>query len=117
VPDAPARLCPRGHVYNGRGRCPQCRALYLQTHPEATGTGRGYDWAWNKLRERHIAQNPLCARCAARGRVTAAREVDHIHPFDGPGDPRRLDPSNLQSLCVACHVAKTRADRARPRDR
>jgi len=46
-----------------------------------------------------------------RDLTVPAEEVDHIRPFHGPADPLRLDASNLQSLCHACHVTKTWADR------
>jgi 5-methylcytosine-specific restriction protein A len=43
----------------------------------------------------------------AKGFVTEASQVDHIKPlFKGGTDA----PANLQSLCVPCHEAKTRAD-------
>lgn len=37
-------------------------------------------------------------------------DVDHIIPVDGPDDPRFWDPENHQSLCHACHSAKTMAE-------
>lgn len=41
--------------------------------------------------------------------MTLAEIVDHIVPVDvAPG--RRLDDSNLQSLCRSCHAVKTNAD-------
>ncbi|MCC7419957.1 MAG: HNH endonuclease [Planctomycetaceae bacterium] len=36
--------------------------------------------------------------------------VDHRIPFNGPDDPLRLDPSNLQSLCRRHHGLKTHRD-------
>jgi 5-methylcytosine-specific restriction endonuclease McrA len=49
----------------------------------------------------------LCRACEAAGCVTLAQEVDHVQPFEGLTDPRRLDPSNLQPLCTRCHRKKT----------
>jgi 5-methylcytosine-specific restriction protein A len=46
--------------------------------------------------------------CAARGRITAAVLVDHIKPIRDGG--AILDDDNLQSLCRACHDAKTVED-------
>ena len=70
---------------------------------------RGYDRPWRRLRLWHLRQQPLCAACEAEGTTTAAELVDHIVPI--AEDPaRRLDPTNLQSLCAPCHAAKTAAD-------
>lgn len=74
---------------------------------------RGYNSQWERLRNRFIALNPLCAHCEQAGRVTPATEVDHIQPFNGIADPRRLMWNNLQSLCHSCHVAKTHKDRGK----
>ena len=42
-------------------------------------------------------------------KLTDATLVDHIIAIRV--DPsRRLDPSNLQSLCNSCHIEKTRED-------
>ena len=63
--------------------------------------------AWLRIRSRQLRDHPLCATCLSRGFVTAAQEVDHVLPlFKGGTDA----PANLQSLCVPCHEAKTRAD-------
>src|SRR3954453_15350248 len=62
---------------------------------------RGYDWAWYNLRKRHLAQQPNCTRCGARG-----VDVDHIVTIaKAPG--RRLDPTNLRTYCHSCHSKVT----------
>lgn len=63
---------------------------------------RGYDADWRKLRDFHLANNPLCAVCASRGRTTAAVCVDHVLPV-AVNPSRRLDPTNLRSCCRSCH--------------
>jgi 5-methylcytosine-specific restriction enzyme A len=68
---------------------------------------RGYDSRWEKLRDRFIAENPICKHCQEGGYVNPASEVDHIRPFNGLYDPLRLSWDNLQSLCHSCHVTKT----------
>lgn len=73
-----------------------------------SASSRGYDWRWKKLRDAYLAKNPLCEHCLADGRVTIANEVDHIVALRDGG--ARLDPSNLQSLCIACHRAKTQKE-------
>ena len=72
-----------------------------------SAAARGYDGRWRRLRLQILAAEPLCRFCAANGRVTAASHVDHIEPFHGLHDPRRLDPSNLRPLCAPCHMAHT----------
>jgi len=104
---APGRVCGRcGRVHRGRCRT----AAEALDRRRGSQRARGYDVRWEHLRDRHRAAFPLCARCLARGLVVPMREVDHIVPFVGLEDPRRLDPENLQSLCGACHREKTRAE-------
>ena len=55
-------------------------------------------------RKRWFALHPLCVHCEQRGRTTIATQLDHVVPlFRGGVD----DDSNFQSLCLACHQAKT----------
>ena len=65
--------------------------------------------AWrDHIRPHQLAKHPVCAACAAQGRVSLAQEVDHIVPPNGNQALMR-DPSNFQSLCKPCHSRKTRA--------
>jgi 5-methylcytosine-specific restriction protein A len=68
---------------------------------------RGYGRDWQKVRMQVLRGSPLCVLCETAGRVTAATEVDHIKPFSGIGDPRRLDPANLRPVCAPCHRSRT----------
>jgi 5-methylcytosine-specific restriction enzyme A len=64
---------------------------------------RGYPWrkVSGGVRRR---DGYRCVKCGAFG-----KQVDHIiSRYDG-GAP--LDPDNLQTLCVACHNAKTQKDK------
>lgn len=64
---------------------------------------RGYDKAWDKLRMAHLAIWPWCRICGDIG-----VQVDHIESVkDNPR--RRLDPSNLQTLCDHHHSLITQA--------
>lgn len=102
-------LVPRGRG----GRCDDHQLKPFAGTEERRGNARerGYDAAWERLRNWYIRQHPLCAECERAGRVTAAEHVDHIRPFRRPDgsmdDALRLDPSNLQSLCPPCHRAKS----------
>jgi 5-methylcytosine-specific restriction protein A len=68
---------------------------------------RGYGRDWQKVRLQVLRATPLCAFCGEQGRVTVATDVDHIEPFSGVADPRRLDVSNLRPLCSPCHRRRT----------
>ena len=64
--------------------------------------------AWHRARRAHLASEPLCRMCKARGILKPAKHVDHIIPISKGGD--WFDGDNLQSLCHECHSLKTRAD-------
>lgn len=50
-----------------------------------------------------------CRACGARG---VRLEIDHITPVSV--DPaRKWDPTNMQALCVPCHLAKTDREQGR----
>lgn len=111
APTACRRPGCRGLVRGGV--CSACGDLRRQTaaeHDERRGSSRqrGYDGRWERVRAMHLAAEPLCRLCAARGRVTPAVLVDHIVPIRDGGAV--LDDRNLQSLCRRCHDAKTAED-------
>src|SRR5215204_462340 len=62
---------------------------------------RPYDRDWQRVRKRHLAQHPTCVRCGAPG-----LDVDHITTVRA-APHRRLDPTNLQTLCHSCHSRLT----------
>jgi 5-methylcytosine-specific restriction protein A len=113
MPTAPFRPCLEPHcgvlVPPGRVRC--------ATHSKALGRGsrtaRGYDEDYQRLRRVFMAQpeNQLCRSCLTQDRITLATDCDHIVPFRGRSDPRRLDTNNLQPLCRSCHSIKTMGGR------
>lgn len=71
-----------------------------------SSAARGYGSKWQRLRNRFIAQHPICQECQRRGIIKAATDVDHIIPHHG--DTELLyDEANLQSLCHECHSRKT----------
>jgi len=69
-------------------------------------SGQTYDAPWRRLRDWWIGNNPLCAACSTEDWPVSATDVDHIVPVVQAPD-RRLDPTNLQSLCRSCHGRKT----------
>jgi 5-methylcytosine-specific restriction protein A len=92
------------------------RAEQRRRESRPSAKERGYDDDWRALRKLHLAEEPNCRMCARLGKETAARMVDHIEPVsDAPH--RRLDPSNLQSLCWPHHNSKTQKDQRQSRPR
>lgn len=79
-------------------------------NPQPSAAARGYDEAWRKLRAQHLAAEPNCRKCALQGIEEPARIADHIVPVRLAPD-RRLDPTNLQSLCWSHHMQKTRREK------
>jgi 5-methylcytosine-specific restriction protein A len=69
-----------------------------------------YDGAlWQAARKAQIARCPCCEACTRQGRVTAATVTDHITPVRLGG--AFYDAANHQSLCRACHQAKSASER------
>lgn len=67
---------------------------------------RGYDADWLALRAAHLARQPMCV---VHGCGQPATDVDHVEAVaDAPH--RRLDPTNLRSMCHAHHAARTARD-------
>lgn len=107
MPSRPQKICshPGCAVLVQSGRCASHRTLREDTR--GTAASRGYDRRWRKLRRWYIARHPMCQQCDADGISSWAEDVDHIVPFDGKSDPKRLDAGNLQALCRSCHNRKT----------
>jgi len=61
---------------------------------------------WRKLSKRKRLSNPCCEKCLEQGRIIPVDVVDHIIELKDDWE-KRLDWSNLQSLCHACHNFKT----------
>lgn len=76
-----------------------------------TSSQRGYDYRWQKARERYLEVHPLCVYCEKIGRTTAARIVDHVVPHRGDM-VLFWDQGNWQSLCKPCHDSVKQAEEA-----
>jgi 5-methylcytosine-specific restriction protein A len=82
----------------------------LHKEQESYGQGRG-GRPWRRKREEILKRDSyLCVPCKQQDRITLASEVDHVIPQAEGGSE---DDSNLQSICEACHKAKTHAEAAR----
>lgn len=62
--------------------------------------------AWRSLRQRQLSIQPLCQGCLSRGRVEAAKHVDHVFPWRQIGKQAFLR-NIFQSLCPQCHSHKS----------
>lgn len=75
---------------------------------------RGYGRAHDKMRERVLAEEPLCRECTRRGIIEPTTIADHIIPkAEGGSDDR----DNYQGLCDRCSKAKTAIEAARAQGR
>lgn len=67
---------------------------------------RDYDSVWRRLSKAFRLENPLCVMCLEEDKIVAAEVVDHIITIrDDP--TRRLDVTNLRSLCKRHHDQRT----------
>ena len=100
------------HDYGAAHALKVWRRFDAAFHPQRAGGRASLEGAgWQSLRTHQLEREPSCRACAARGRKTRATHVDHILSRRARPD-LAADPANLQSLCAACHNAKTnRTDR------
>lgn len=69
--------------------------------------------AWKDTRHSvMLAHEWLCCNCLRKGLYTKADVVDHIAELRDDWD-KRLDKSNLEPLCHACHNVKTIREKQR----
>lgn len=80
-------LCPE-HKKLKKDKKKQADAFYTST-------------PWKRLRDWHLAREPMCVRCGAPGQV-----VDHVVPIKSGGS--KMSAENLQTLCRACDNQKHR---------
>jgi len=100
--------------------CPACQSIqdtkkqsYRQDQDKRPSSrARGYDTAWERLRNWYLKQNPLCIDCQGAGVIRPAVVVHHIIPVED--DPsKRLDMDNLMSLCRDCHEIRHQRKRGK----
>lgn len=90
------------------GQCNRCGAGWRVTDGRSKWHRMYTSSRWLRLRLLWLADHPLCVECERAGKVEPGVDVDHIVPHGGDWG-RFLDVGNLQSLCKACHGAKTRS--------
>jgi len=91
-------------------KIPQWRPTGLQRREKGV-TERGYDGPWKRLRAKFLrdwlaTRGPYCGLCGCILRPGREAHVDHVIPFEGRDDPRRLQWENLRVLCAVCNSAK-----------
>jgi 5-methylcytosine-specific restriction endonuclease McrA len=62
--------------------------------------------AWKSIRRRQLSIQPLCQSCLSKGKIEAAKHVDHVFPWRQIGDQAFIH-NVFQSLCPECHSYKT----------
>lgn len=70
-------------------------------YERASNVNKKYGRAWKRIRDKYVAEHPLCELCFKDGRSILADEVHHILPVSKGGSH---DRSNLMSLCKSCHT-------------
>lgn len=123
MPQRPNKPCRhRGCNTLSRNACGYCdvhqaEAVGWNRSRNGTSTERGYGYWWRKLRAVILRRDDgLCVPCRKAGCITTATEVDHI---TSKAQAKRLGwtkeqmdaHENLQSICEACHRAKTAIER------
>lgn len=97
---------------DGSGYCEAHAALAMPASRKGSRHERGYGSAWEKLRSYVLHRdNGLCQPCKRAGRLTRASEVDHMVPKVQGGTDAT---DNLQAICEACHLAKSRGESGSP---
>ncbi|MGO2265754.1 MAG: HNH endonuclease [Vagococcus salmoninarum] len=67
--------------------------------------------SWRNMSKLHRINHPICKRCyEERGIVKKVDVVDHIIEIKDDWN-KRLDGTNLQSLCHSCHNFKTNEEK------
>ncbi|WP_242316651.1 HNH endonuclease [Bacillus cereus group sp. BfR-BA-01489] len=65
---------------------------------------------WKDMRElMYRRDHGLCVQCRSKDIIKIGDVVDHIIPIRVDWS-KRLEPTNLQTLCHACHNKKTKED-------
>lgn len=58
---------------------------------------------WKNLRAWKFGQaNGCCEMCKRKGMIIEGKQVHHIVPIEEDWS-KRLDPDNLELLCIRCH--------------
>jgi len=117
MPSAPPKSCshPRCAKYQAKGgycidhQSEEKRSGWKEWTKGKSAHQRGYGAAWRKKRDAVLLRDDhLCQPCLEKGKLTQAKQVDHItNKANGGTD----DDWNLQAICIECHKKKTARER------
>lgn len=123
MPPRPKTICRKagcGKLIDAPGYCEKHTKQssgWERSNGNMTSSQRGYDYKWQKRRERILERD--CGLCQIKGPTCRfiASEVDHkvnkaAARAMGWTDEQIEADSNLQAACSTCHKAKTKAERA-----
>lgn len=124
MPPRPKSICKKvacGALIDAPGYCPkhaQQSSGWVRSNGGLTSAERGYDYAWQKRRERVMARDGGLCQIKGAGCSVIASEVDHriskaAARAAGWVNAQIEDESNLQAACRTCHKAKTAEERGR----
>jgi len=111
MPFRPRAACP---TCRSLGPC-DCRAAAHQAWDRENGSPaeRGYGPSWQARRARQLEAEPWCRFHMRLGELVVATVADHViarRALLMAGHPDPDGDWNLQSLCDACHAAKTNSE-------
>jgi len=102
MPTAPKSI---GQLERERNN-PQAPIGLSQADGRLSAARRGFGHRWRKLRDAWLAKHPLCERCLAENKTTAATVVHH--KVKHYGNPEILyNPDVLESICERHHNEAT----------
>lgn len=98
----PQRYC-EAHVKLAKQQEAERERLYDRQQRDQRIVKFYHSLEWQALRLRALERDAyLCQPCLREKRITRADTVHHIVPIKQDFS-RRLDPSNVESVCRACH--------------
>lgn len=110
MPSRSPRPCRenRAHLTKAAdGLCDECRrkvnARYAQRRRGTDKDDSFYHSAeWRRLRDEHLAIEPLCQRHLSKGKIVKGDLAHHLVPRERGGTDSH---ENLETLCTECHNA------------
>ncbi len=97
-----------------QARCPKCKITstreYDKKYRNQEASKFYHSREWKRVRGLQLSKYPLCVECNRPAKI-----VDHIVEIEDGG--AKLSLSNLQSMCISCHNAKTTEQKIQRRGR
>jgi 5-methylcytosine-specific restriction protein A len=106
--------CSRLSYYRFCDEHRKVEAARYEKYQRNPAVRKRYGSSWKHIRDKYIAEHPLCEECKRHGKLKPAEEVHHITPLSKGGTHAE---DNLMSLCTACHSSISARDGDRWHDR